>query len=422
LPKIVLTGYRGVGKTETGKKLAENLKLHFLDTDNAIEVKTGSTIHEIFQNEGEEAFRTIEKELINSLRTFHGVISTGGGVVLSPENIKALREDGIVILLTAGTKTILSRTNDNSRPKLTDLPLLEEIKKVLKERCVLYQAFSDICINTDDLTPDQVVEKIMQELSPVQRICGIACNPCGHSRSPELYNKLFSLYKLPYRYLRFENNDFNSIIENVFKLPLKGLTVTIPFKNTAVKYCDVLSKEAREIGAVNSIVRCENSLIGHNTDWKGIVEPLSSFEGANSVVIGAGGAAVAAVYGLLSMGIDVTVVNRTIEKAYKIRDQFHCKAADISKIGDIKPDLLINSTPLGMNGEGIPVNPDIINEEMTVFDLVYTPKETPLIKEAMKRGAKTIPGTEMFAVQAKHQFRLFTGIDVPLERIKEILT
>jgi shikimate 5-dehydrogenase len=151
-------------------------------------------------------------------------------------------------------------------------------------------------------------------------------------------------------------------------------------------------------------------------------KPLAGLKGAKAVLLGAGGAAAGAAYALTDLDMDVTILNRTPEKAKAMAERFGCKWGGLPDFDALQPDVVVNSTPLGMKpGDLSPLREDQLHKGMTVFDLVYTPPVTPLIEAARKAGCTTITGTEMFIGQAKEQFYLFFGIDVPEEKIRELV-
>jgi shikimate 5-dehydrogenase len=151
-------------------------------------------------------------------------------------------------------------------------------------------------------------------------------------------------------------------------------------------------------------------------------KPLVDLKGSRAVLLGAGGAAAGAAFALTDLDMDVTILNRTPAKAKAMAERFGCSWGGLGDFGNLEPDVVVNSTPLGMNpGDRMPVDASLLRKEMTVFDLVYTPPVTPLIAAARKAGCTAITGTEMFIGQAKEQFYLFFGIDVPEEKIRELL-
>jgi shikimate dehydrogenase len=462
MKRIVLTGFRGTGKTEIGKILSSHLNTAFIDTDDLIETKTGRSIPAIFHYEGEERFRSIEREVIASLPTTDIVISTGGGVVCDPKNMEHLRRNSTVILLFADINTIEQRLLKKPRPPLTGLPLRQEIAEMMYHRRQSYYAGSDFCIDTTETTPTAAAEKIIAVLNsgvpgqvqrdtalaffktgrlsrvaliklteiltgekrdPTTRIMGVAGYPCAHSRSPNLFNALFDLYQLNYYYTLFEDPELDEIMNIARSVDAKGLSVTIPFKHDVIEYIDEIDEHAAHaIGAVNTVVFSCGTAIGYNTDWLGVRKPLVSMKGAKTVLLGAGGVAAGAAYALTDLDMDVTILNRTPENAKKLAERFGCRWGTWEEFDRIKPDLVVNATPLGMQPDTRnPLREDQLHRDMTVFDLVYTPPLTPLIEAARAKGCHTITGLEMFIEQAREQFYLFFGIDVPSETIRELV-
>jgi shikimate dehydrogenase len=204
---------------------------------------------------------------------------------------------------------------------------------------------------------------------------------------------------------------------------VKGLSVTIPFKQDVMQYLDEVDEHAAtQIGAVNTVVFACGSAIGYNTDWLGIRKPLVDMKGAKAVLLGAGGVASAAAYALTDLGMDVTILNRTPANAKELARRFDCRWAAWDTFDTIRPDLVVNATPLGMEPDTrSPLAEEQLYPELTVFDLVYTPPITPLIERARAKGCKTITGTGMFVEQAREQFYLWFGIDLPAEALRKYI-
>jgi len=460
--RIVLCGFRGTGKTEIGKIVADRLHLSFIDTDTLIEYQTGRSIPSIFHEDGEERFRAVERDVIAILPGNGVVISCGGGAVIDPTNIERLRTDSVLVLLVADIDTIEQRLARKPRPPLTNLPLREEIAELMERRRHFYYAAADFCIDTSETTAAEAAEKLIHRLQegtttiqqretglaffktgripapelhaleamltapsrdPLTRLVGIAGYPCAHSKSPALFNSLFSRYSLNYHYTWFEDPEIDEIMTIARSLDAKGLSVTIPFKQDVMALVDEVDEHAaRHIGAVNTVVFACGSTIGYNTDWIGVRKPLVSHKGATAVLLGAGGAAAGAAYALTDLDMKVTILNRTPEKAKVLAERFGCGWGPWEDFDTIKPDLVVNATPLGMHPDDhSPLLDEQLNREMTVFDLVYTPPETPLIQQARRLGCTTITGTEMFVEQAREQFYLFFGIDVPAQKVRELV-
>lgn len=462
MKRIVFCGFRGTGKTDIGRRVAEQTGLAFIDTDDRIEEETGRSIPDIFHEDGEERFRTVEREVIARLPAADVVISTGGGVVTDPVNMEHLRRNSTVFVLHADIDTIEKRLSRKPRPPLTGLPLREEIAQVLERRRLHYQAAADFCIDTSGTTPaaaaaqalailqhgtfdrnlrepclaffrtgrlpPQCMKRLDEVLAehpadPLTRIVGVAGYPCAHSKGPKLFNALFDRYGLDYHYTWFEDPELDEILQVARNVDAKGLSVTIPFKKDIIPLIDEVDEHAAQaIGAVNTVIFSCGTAKGYNTDWIGVRKPLVGQKGARAVLLGAGGAAAGAAYALVDLDMDVTILNRTETKAREMAERFGCKWGTPDEFAKIRPDVVVNSTPLGMKPDDrMPVDSDLLEPEMTVFDLVYTPPVTPLIEAARKKGCTTITGTEMFIGQAKEQFYLFFGIDVPEATIRELV-
>jgi len=462
MKRIVLFGYRGTGKTGIGSIIARRLNVPFLDTDALIEQNIGRTIPDIFKNDGEERFRALERDVIAGLPARDCVIATGGGAVTDPANMERLRARSVCVLLTSDIGTIRKRLKKSPRPPLTSLSPDEEIAQVMSRRRRQYAASADFCVDTSTTSTEEAACRILSLLEEgtvpplvqeaafrwfeadaleapelhrlktlltgpdrdVQtRFLGIAGYPCSHSKSPLLFNRLFERYNLNCHYTRFETHSVATILQVARDIDAKGLSVTIPFKRDVMAYLDEIDDDAaQQIGAVNTVVFSCGSAQGYNTDWLGIQKPLAGYKGTRAVLLGAGGVAAAAAYALTNLGMEVTILNRTTEKARTLAEQFGCRWRAWNGFDGLNPDLVVNATSLGMQPDTrSPLRDDQLKKEMTVFDLVYTPPVTPLVAAARKAGCATITGTEVFIHQAKEQFRLFFGIDVPDTVIREIL-
>lgn len=458
---VVLIGFRGTGKTESGRLLARLREVPFYDTDALIEEEAGATVHEIFEREGEEGFRLREKRVIAALPPGPGVYSTGGGVVMDPENVEHLRRRATVVLLVADESTIEKRIQHGTRPALTRMGLREEIHALLALRKDAYLAAADYCVDTSARSANEVAIHIKRLLSegrtgaegrrsalqairnsgipineadelaarintfpenPTLRLYGIAGYPSLHSRSPPLFQGLFSYFDINAWYTRFHDPSLTRILSTARDLDVRGLSVTIPFKQEILQHIDHPDVHSREIGACNTVIFCGGESHGYNTDWVGIRDPLEALRGSRAVILGAGGAAAAAAYALTTLGMETTILNRTVERAAELAANFGCHHGSFSDFDRVKPEVVVNATSLGMEPDtSSPLQKAQLAPGMTVFDLVYTPPETPLIRAARNAGCTTISGKEMFIRQARAQFRQFTGIDAPPGMIREIL-
>lgn len=248
-------------------------------------------------------------------------------------------------------------------------------------------------------------------------------SPVGHSKSPAIHNLLFAEYGINAVYLAFEPEDLENAVGAVRSLGIKGVSVTIPFKERVVHYLDETDDEALRIGAVNTIVCHSGTLKGYNTDCRGAVAPLKNFgiAGKRIGIVGAGGAARAAGSGLIRESGEVTVINRSPEKGERLAADLKCSFLRLEDMDRHKFDILINTTPSGMypDTEQSPVPDHLLKPGMAVMDMVYNPVETRLLQQANKRGCYTISGIEMFICQAAEQFELWTGISPSIDKLRQ---
>ncbi|NYT05778.1 MAG: shikimate dehydrogenase [Methanomicrobiales archaeon] len=459
MTRIVLTGYRGSGKTTVGALLAEMLQVPWYDTDAMVEEQAGMPIPGIFAEEGEAGFRAREHAVIASLAGRDGVISAGGGAVVNPGNVALLRRGGTVVFLSAPPEVLEARIRGSPRPPLTGLSPDREIRTVLAERMAAYRGAADICVPAGEMAPEKVASAVLSAvtrgmvtptdreqglaflagtpLPPAERdvltsrlrapgeapvrLCAVIGNPCLQSKSPLLFNHLFSSAGLMYYYTRIQWPDIDAIMACAAALDMKGLSVTIPFKAAVMPYCQTVDPHAAAIGAVNTVVRCGGELSGYNTDWIGVARPLAGVPADTAVVLGAGGAAASATYALAGLGMDVTVLARRREAAAACAARFGAASGSIDEFDAIRPDLVVNATPVGMGDGKSPLEKGLLRPGMVVFDLVYTPPETPLLRFARRRGCRCIEGRRMFTAQAAAQFRLFTGMEADPHTIREVI-
>lgn len=278
-------------------------------------------------------------------------------------------------------------------------------------------------------------------ISEKTNLYGVIADPVGHSASPAVYNACFDASNFDGVYVPLlvngDKQTFDAFMDNILSRPwlgFRGFSVTIPHKTNAFEYVcrnGKIDQKAKPIGAINTIAISQNGeLSGSNTDYAGAITPLQAIcniTGAKTAILGAGGVSRAVAAALTDNGAKVTIFNRTIEKAKELAGIFNCQFDSIANISRLKNDcfdIVINCTSLGMspNIDKSPLPESCILPNMTVFDTVYNPIETKLLKDAAKEGAKTINGIEMFLEQAIEQYRILTESDADRKIIKEILT
>lgn len=271
----------------------------------------------------------------------------------------------------------------------------------------------------------------MKTATAKTKICIIIGDPVAHSLSPRMHTAAYKALGIDDQYIfiaaQVKSPDLSASIAGIKAMGIHGITCTMPHKTDVMNYLDAIDTAAEKIGAVNTIVNENGILKGYNTDWLGIVTPLkkmTSLKGKKIAVIGAGGAARSAIYGLKQSKADIYVFNRNFERAQQLAQEFGITPKPMSEIRYIKNcDIVINTTPLGMHPyEHIsPVPKEYLTSTHIVFDVVYSPYETQLLKDAKTIGARIIHGIEMLLHQGTAQFELYTGKKAPEEEMHEIL-
>jgi shikimate dehydrogenase len=268
----------------------------------------------------------------------------------------------------------------------------------------------------------------MTSRSPIgaaTQLCGIALHPAAHTRSPAMHNAAFAALGVDAAYLAFDvpPECLSAAIDGMRALGIRQLAISIPHKEAVIALLDEVDPTARRIGAVNTITRRGAELVGSNTDWLGAVRALESVTelgDRRAVVLGAGGAARAVVFGLRERGAHVIVLNRDRERARRLCADLGAEdGGPISALENISHDILVNTTSVGLAADESPIDPSWIRAGSVVMDAVYEPLETRLLRDAASSGARTISGKWMLVHQAAEQLRTWTGLDAPVDVMAE---
>jgi 3-dehydroquinate dehydratase/shikimate dehydrogenase len=267
-------------------------------------------------------------------------------------------------------------------------------------------------------------------------VFGVIGDPVGHSLSPLIHNTAFKTLGMNRVYLPFRVplDNFKTFLNDMQPLQIKGLSVTIPHKEACVEQVQQADGAVRVVGAVNTMVRREGGWEGHNTDYRAAMASLENKLGAQAgdsaplsgkqvLLLGAGGVARAITFGLIRRGAIVTIANRNKERGSNLARDANCRFIEWPRRMANLCDILINCTPIGMFPEvdEIPIPPSYLREGMVVFDTIYNPENTLLIKEARARGCSVVSGVDMFVRQAVLQFQIFTEQEAPEELMNDVV-
>ncbi len=241
-----------------------------------------------------------------------------------------------------------------------------------------------------------------------------------------MHNAAFAEYGLNNVYVPLPTKDVGDAITGLKSLGFRGISVTIPHKQTVIPYLDSIDPVAEKIGAVNTLIIKENRIHGVNTDWLGANRALqekTELSGKRVLLLGAGGSARAIGFGLLEAGAEVIIANRTAEKGKALADLLQCSCASLSDPGGVQTDILINTTSVGMtpNIDATPFPKKYLSHFSVVMDIVYAPQKTRLLAEADEEGCQTINGLAMLLFQGAAQFELWTGQKAPVDIMRQHL-
>jgi 3-dehydroquinate dehydratase / shikimate dehydrogenase len=280
--------------------------------------------------------------------------------------------------------------------------------------------------------PGQIPAKLMRslyradKLGKHSRVFGVIADPVAHSKSPQLHNRAFQSKRidavyLPFRVATAALGDWMKLAEG---LPVSGFSVTIPHKQRIVRHLDIVEPLARRIGAVNTVWRKAGKWRGTNTDVAGIVKPLEQrrrLSHAHVLLAGYGGAARAAAFALHDAGARLTVTGRDPVRAAALAKAVGAEAISLKRAEQQHYDVVLNATPVGMHPD---CDACLFREKIPgdlVFDMVYNPRETLLLKMARDQGRTVIGGLEMFLEQAAEQFEIWTGETAPRAVMRQSL-
>ena len=355
------------------------------------------------------------------------------------EKMRAFPADFYKVVSTATTLSdnvsmiqFLGRESDNH--SLIGLCMGEQgiISRMLGVRAGSVFTFASVSPG-EETAPGQVTALDLRSVYRVEqidvatRVYGVAGDPVAHSLSPAIMNAAFRRENVNAVYLALHAKTLKDLLTCVREIPIHGLSVTMPYKEAILPYLDNTDSHTDKIGACNTVVRAQDGkLYGFNTDTSGVVRPLerrlNTLQDAKILVLGAGGAARAAVFGLKERGAEVYILNRSTATAQKLARRAHARTLKRADLKKYSFDVIVNATPVGMgNTRETPLQEKEINARY-VFDMIYDPPETRLLQLAKQRGAQIIPGIEMFVHQAARQFEIWTGKPAPQDDMLQVVT
>jgi len=323
--------------------------------------------------------------------------------------------------------------NHGDRHSLVGMCMGEQgiISRVLGVRAGSVFTFASVS-DEEKTAPGQVTSQELRSTYRIEqtdaatRVYGVVGDPVSHSLSPAIMNAALRRENVNGVYLPLHAKTLKDLMACMRDIPIHGLSVTMPYKESIIQHLDNTDSHTTKIGACNTVVRAQDGkLYGFNTDTAGVVRPLErriTIDKARVLVLGAGGAARAAVFGLKERGAEVYILNRSAAPAQRLARQARARIMKKVLLKKSSFDVIINATPVGMgNTRETPLKEDEINARY-VFDMVYDPAETKLIKLAKARGAEIIPGLEMFVHQAARQFEIWTGKPAPWDEMLSVVT
>ncbi len=284
----------------------------------------------------------------------------------------------------------------------------------------------------EETAPGQVLAGELRDVYRIEmvdqatQVYGVAGDPVSHSLSPVMMNAAFRRETVNAVYLALHAKSLKDLLACVRDIPIRGLSITMPYKQDILDELENSDPLTRQIGACNTVVRAaDGKLYGFNTDVAGVIVPLEqrmSLAGARVLIVGAGGVARAAAFGLKNKGAEVFLTNRTAEKGQTLARQAKVKYMKRPEVAKQQFDIIINATPVGMGAnKQSPLEEKELNTKY-IFDLVYTPAETKLVKMARAKNIQVIPGLEMFVQQGARQFEIWTGKPAPVAEMAYVVT
>jgi len=394
----------------------------YIDLDISIMKKVEPILNELK--------KTKKSKKTKLIVSFHNFKSTNKQELLSKyQEIRKLNPDIIKLVSFANSindnaivlDLIKKAKNDNKEIIALCMGEKGEISRILSPIFGSFLTFGSLKSGKES-APGQILAETLRQVYRIDKlkapkIFGLVGNPIKQSKGIYLHNEHFKKTNANSIYVNFLVDDASKFIET-FRSIISGLSITIPFKMEMIRSLDKVDQAAKEIGAVNTVIKQDGKLIGYNTDVQGAIDAIekkASIEGKDVLMIGAGGVARAVGYGIIKEGGKLTICNRTKEKAIDLAEKLNCSQENLLVISK-KFDIIINCTSIGMYPKieetplQKPLLKNLIKKDTLVFDTVYNPRNTKLLKDAQKLGCNIVGGYDMFIAQALEQQKLFQQV------------
>lgn len=272
------------------------------------------------------------------------------------------------------------------------------------------------------------------------KVLGVLGHPITHSLSPVMHNAAIEALNIDYVYVPFHvlPEDLEQAVRGLRALSIAGVNVTIPHKEQIIEHLDEVGESAARIRSVNTVINCNGRLKGETTDGPGFLRSAEAawgkFDGANVLILGAGGSAKAVAFALADAGCRIVIANRTTQRgvalAQALTEVFgDGRSTAVPLLSEELPDqvrgadVLVNTSSVGMHPDvdGIPLSPELLRRDLLVYDLIYNPAKTRLVREAEARGAHAVTGLKMLVYQGALSFEMWTGVEAPIEVMENAL-
>lgn len=420
--RIILLGFRYCGKTTIGQQIAKMNGLKFVDLDEEIEKNEDKKIAEIVKKNGWRYFRKLEFECYKSYAgNDNVVISCGGGFAVNEyfskeENELLKAENGVKILFEIDKKTLIERIKKSYlRPSLLGKNS-NDIDKIIEENLSIYNQRKPLYDVLDfDAKIDTSHKNFVNAMENNSLFCVIG-NPVWHSLSPKIHNTIYENFGLKifvYTKIEIKEKRFNKVKQIMNLLAIKGASITSPFKQEIMKIVDEIDEKSKKIGAVNTIFFGDNGKIyGYNTDYIGVLKALekhTNLVDKKVAIFGSGGGAKSAAIACLERTKNVILFNRTKEKNDDFATKNGIKSCALREFKPADFDVIINATIVGLGSKKSILKRNQILKNHVVFDMVYNPLKTTLLRYAISKNTNVIYGTSMLIQQAIKQVEIFTG-------------